>query len=151
MSANTKIFEVHEDVKRELEAIPGVRSVGIGLKEVAGELTNQIAFKVYVDEKKPLSVLDPAHVIPDEIKGFKTDVVRIAQKTLLTGAGPRPLVGGIAVSSLLPSGLQEHGTLGCIAKLNNSTDKVLLSNEHVFSHLVASAQAPNTVFQPSHS
>ena len=149
MSANTRIFEVHEEVKKELETIPGVRSVGIGLKEVEGQLTDQIAFKVYVDEKKPLSALEPEHIIPREVRGFKTDVIKIAEKRLITGAGPRPLVGGIAVSSLLPSGVQEHGTLGCIAKVNGSPNKALLSNEHVFRHGVATAQ--NTIFQPKHS
>lgn len=151
MSADTRILEVHEEVKKELSANPDVRSVGIGLKEVNGELTNEIAFKVYVDQKKPLSELTPEQVIPTEIRGFKTDVVRLAQKTLLTGAGPRPLVGGIAVSSLLSSGVQEHGTLGCIARSRSTPPKkVMLSNEHVFRH-GSSLGGSNTVFQPKHS
>lgn len=154
MSADPRILEVHEDVKRELSANPDVRSVGIGLKEVNGELTNEIAFKVYVDRKKPLSELTPERIIPGEIRGFKTDVVRIAPKTPLTGAGPRPLVGGIACSSLILTSQniqQEHGTLGCIARLKSSTKKVLVSNEHVFLHTQAQPGSGNEVFQPQHS
>jgi len=152
MSTEKTILAVHEEVKKELASNPDVRSVGIGLKEVNGELTNEIVFKVYVDQKKPLSELTPEQIIPKEIRGFKTDVVRLAQKTPLTGAGPRPLVGGLAVSSLVQAtGVQEHGTLGCIAKLKGTPTKVLLSNEHVFVHAQAGAGQPNIIYQPQHS
>jgi hypothetical protein len=152
MSTEKTILAVHEEVKKELASNPDVRSVGIGLKEVNGELTNEIAFKVYVNQKKPLSELTPERIIPKEIRGFKTDVVRLAQKTPLTGAGPRPLVGGVAVSSVVQAtGLQGHGTLGCIARLKGTPTKVLLCNEHVFTHSQAGVGQPNKIFQPQHS
>ena len=43
---------------REWLQIPGVHGVGIGYKEVQGELTEQVALVVRVDKKNPREVID---------------------------------------------------------------------------------------------
>jgi hypothetical protein len=53
-----------------------VIGVGVGPRRVDHELRpNEIALLVYVQQKLPLSALDPAKVIPKEFMGLRTDVI----------------------------------------------------------------------------
>lgn len=154
MSANyKKIFLAHDAVKKELLKIPEVVTVGIGLKEVHGQLTNQMAFRVYVKKKKALSEIPADHIIPKKIQGITTDVMTIFETEPLSTGATRPLVGGIHISSMFnESGLlmPSDGTLGCIAKLQGTNDQVMLSNEHVFTH-TKTHFTPIKVYQPKYS
>jgi hypothetical protein len=109
-------------------AIPGVHAVGIGRKIVGGESTAEAAIMVFVEHKRPVGALDPAHVIPAEIDGVKTDVYeseipRHHEDT----SSPRPLVGGLQIipgdynEDLFDNdyqGLGGKGTLGCFIKVD---------------------------------
>jgi hypothetical protein len=81
-----------------LFAIPGVHAVGIGRKIVRDEITREPAIMVFVEHKTPFADLDPAHVIPAEIEGVKTDVYESeipCYQTALDDDKERPLKGGI--------------------------------------------------------
>ena len=56
--------------------IPGVHGVGIGYKHIAGKYTNELAIKVYVREKIAVAEIPSTELIPPEIEGVKTDVVK---------------------------------------------------------------------------
>jgi len=60
--------------EEQLRALPGVTHVSVGLKETGGRVTDQLAIRVYVDEKKPPGDLAPAERIPPEVDGVPTDV-----------------------------------------------------------------------------
>lgn len=110
-----------------LLAVPGVVGVGYGLKETAGRLTRQPAWRVYVREKRPLRQLGDAERVPAHIGGLSTDVIAHAPASPAAGTlAARPRAGAkIANSRGVP------GTLGCIANSLHDRRPVLLSNWHV--------------------
>jgi hypothetical protein len=136
-----EILELRERVRARLLAIPGVLGVGYGLKEVGDELTERRALRVYVDEKRPLSDLAPDEVIPDEIEGVPTDVVRIPRVVdhgTEDKARHSPLLGGITITNNKPDSASQIslGTLGCFATIDGAggpDNVVLLSNNHVLA------------------
>jgi hypothetical protein len=76
------VKRAHED---ELMALPNVVAVGVGLRSVGGQATDQIAIVVSVVQKLPPDDLDPADRIPAEIDGVPVDV---QQTGLLTAGAP---------------------------------------------------------------
>jgi len=136
----------YEQAKEILLKYPGVKTVGIGLKEVDGSLLPQVAFKVYVSEKRSTQLLTEEELIPASLFGFPTDVLNISEKTLACGR-TRPLVGGISVSTWDVPFVSPPGSIGCVVEKNGSTNKYILSNEHVLG--VNSTAGGSRVFQPS--
>lgn len=123
-----ELLELRDRVQSRLMAIPGVRSVGVGLKEVGGKTTDEIVFRVYVTEKKPPSQVPPGERIPAQIDGFDTDVIvwELDKQAAVDSDRYRPLRGGIQITN--GSG---YGTLGCFARRNSDSVWVALSNHHV--------------------
>jgi hypothetical protein len=145
-------LEVYEDVEAELMGIPGVVEVGLGVKEAAGGLTDDLAFRVYVEEKLPDTDVPPERKIPPTIRGFKTDVIKVRHTAKIIGFDDEndeknysTKVGGISIS--VDGGAP--GTLGCFARLtydSSVSNVVLLTCEHVIG------SAPDQgVGQPSYS
>ena len=62
------IQNVRNKYEAELLNLANVVGVGIGLKETNGQFTDQLAVIVNVSQKKPLSQLAPADVVPTEIE-----------------------------------------------------------------------------------
>ena len=145
--------EAYERVRDELMELPGVVDVGVGLKEVAGDLTPLLAFRVYVEEKLPEDELAREAVVPDEVDGFRTDVIRRYDRVPLTGFGDEDdwrnydrKVGGIRIGNDKDGG--GTGTLGCFARRNSDNAIVMLSNHHVLFSGGAAVGAK--VGQPDH-
>ena len=119
--------EAEQELKQQY---PGVVGVAMGFKVRGGELTDEIVLRVYVEEKKPSSVLRPEELIPPTYKGVLTDVLEVPRAPELVDATPcadrvshSPLVGGITLSTLKrhgPAGI-ELGTLGFFVTLNGET------------------------------
>ena len=106
-----------------LKKIPGVIDVGLGCKETNGVFTREISYVVIVREKIKEEELLPEHIIPKEMNGIKTDVVKIP--TLVNQI--RPIRGGVKLDSDECKGT---GTLGCIAT-HPTFGRVCLTNHHV--------------------
>ena len=123
-----------------LLAIPGVHAVGIGPKMVGGAPTSELAIVVFVLRKKPVAELAADHVIPDEIDGFKTDVVQRRMPTLMADdvdkvddtSSYRPLTGGVQVQVGLN---RSYGTVGFYGVLQESpnAEVVGVTNWHVIA------------------
>lgn len=136
-----RLLALLPEVREEMQKIPGVAGVSVGLREVGGVLTEEIVFQVLVNEKKGPHELQPADLIPKEIRGVKTDVQKI-----LRHAVPRlkvevrgddlphhtdedPMTAGIMVGFD-----NTQGTLGCFAHLKDDMSQlVMLSNHHVLA------------------
>ncbi|HUH06225.1 MAG TPA: hypothetical protein VML96_00325, partial [Egibacteraceae bacterium] len=153
MQLERQAREVFDEVDRELRQIPGVVEVGIGLKRRGGELTDVVAFRVYVEEKLPISELPPEQVIPAEIRGFPTDVIKRYDRLPATGFDDEDdwknyptKVGGIRIGSRDSGGT---GTLGCFARRNSDSKTVFLSNHHVL--MAGSAVVGSEVGQPKYT
>lgn len=123
-----------EKVRKQLAKIPGVVSVGIGFKEVAGKSTDTVSFRVYVLEKKKPDELQPEHIIPTQIMGMVTDVTVVpVRKRLADTKKYRPIKGGTKIrnGACRSACYGVAGTLGCLAVLDADGSVVLLSNQHV--------------------
>ena len=129
-----RLLAVYDTVRAELESIPGVREVGVGLRHRAGQLVEEAVFIVAVDEKRPESEVPPSERVPRTVQGFGTDVVVHREPILLIGFNDeddaknyKTKVGGISIG---PEGSYGTGTLGCFCKQSDEST-VLLSCHHV--------------------
>jgi hypothetical protein len=126
----------------------------VGLKERAGQVTSQLAIRVYVRRKRQLDQVSLAERIPSEIDGIPTDVNTVGAYGFTSdNTRYRPIFGGIPISNRIIdsnealTGTQvQVGTLGCIATLNSDRSPVLLSNWHVL--MANSAHIDDSVYQP---
>ncbi|MGJ3246518.1 MAG: hypothetical protein ACFE0I_10630 [Elainellaceae cyanobacterium] len=126
-----------------LRRFPGVIGVGVGYKESNDQLTSQLAWRVYVRDKKKGDRLPASHIIPDQVEGIPTDVIDKASSQLTFGEDyQETLKPGIQIAS----DFGEEGTLGCFARLKTDHSIVLLSNSHI---LYGFSNAELDVGQPS--
>jgi hypothetical protein len=77
-----RIRSVKKEVEHKLLRLPHVTGVDIGPKVVAGEKTDVIAIRVYVDQK--LKEITPEQAVPQQIRGVPTDVIE--RRVVLHGA-----------------------------------------------------------------
>ncbi|MBI1279614.1 MAG: hypothetical protein GC179_15915 [Anaerolineaceae bacterium] len=117
-----------DQVTTELKKYPGVTSVEVGIKESGRQLTKELAFRVYVEQKIPQDQLSPDEKIPDEIFGVKTDIIQQSIPTATSNSEKfRPIKGGVQIRNDKEAG----GTLGCIVQRNSDNTYVALGNYHV--------------------
>ncbi len=136
-------------VSARLRAQPNVTGVGVGYKVIRGELTDQPAIQVLVEEKLPRRELRRRGLtpIPSKINGVPTDVIQAGPFTSTESpSGSRgdrqdPLRGGLSVGY---AGAPFHyGTLGAVV-FDSTNRPMVLSNEHVLDGDIG-----DTVHQPS--
>jgi len=131
-----KLEEKLDKVREKLLKIPNVVAVAIGVKETKYKMTQELCYRVYVTQKKPLKDLKESEKIPEEIEGVKTDVLNpikisdeldVCGDERLTLSKKRPLQAGIAISTNSTSA----GTLGWFGKLDADDTWIVLTNKHV--------------------
>lgn len=141
-------------VREQLGRIPGVVGVGVGFRVTAGQVTDDITFRIYVRRKRPLAEVPPEERIPSVIGGVPTDVtipfggseIQIRNVAPSLDRKVSTLVGGVAISYDDSPG---QGTLGCFAKpKSNSAVTVLLTNQHVVYQSVTGTGPGELVGQP---
>jgi hypothetical protein len=155
-----QLHKLRVEMEREfMRRYPGVAGVALGFKVTGGKLTDQLAFRVYVHEKKPPSKLKPEEMIPDRYQDFPTDVVTVPKTVPDVDTTPcadraqhGTLVGGISISSLKPGtdGKIEIGTLGffvTIPGVDPPYNIGLVTNNHVFTD--NGGQEGDAVYQPA--
>lgn len=148
-----------ERARETLLQYAGVISVGWGYKERGGSGTQQLSLVALVREKKPLASLHPSAVIPKELFGIPTDVIRAPRLRELSACEILDkfeiLVGGLLISNLKTylatnslSG-QGVGTLGFFAtdnRVRGRDNVVLLTNHHVLTS--GGGVVNDLIFQP---
>ncbi|GAF97105.1 unnamed protein product, partial [marine sediment metagenome] len=87
-----RLKEIKKRHSQELFNLPNVNGVGIGFKEVNGEVTDQIAIRVYVVKKVAGGTLGKDGLVPSRVEGTITDVIEIGEPRLL--ANDRPILMG---------------------------------------------------------
>jgi hypothetical protein len=129
------LLEMHPLVKKQLCRIPGVITVGIGIREKGHTLLDELVYRVYVKEKRPRRDISRAERIPPYINGFKTDVIELPETragSLLLDQTLRPVEGGALITaseSANGSIYNQKGTMGCLVTFGGKT--VGLTNNHV--------------------
>jgi hypothetical protein len=73
-SAILRAMEVKARYEVSLLKKANVVGVGVGFRQVGGELTYEVALVVSVTRKLPATQLPPQDVIPDRIEGIPVDV-----------------------------------------------------------------------------
>jgi hypothetical protein len=119
----------------------GVTAVDLGFKWSNGEMTGQLAIRVHLTEKKPLSELSEEELFPSEIEGVTVDVIEaiygiqlvpegdLQVEAAVDGRGERfdPVPLGVSISN-------KHTTAGTLGAkvIDNATEaEMILSNWHV--------------------
>jgi hypothetical protein len=130
-------------------AYRGVHYVDIGYKYVGGKLTEQLAMRLHVQDKKHPTRLIPAQLLPKTVNGLPTDVIqsnRRLENTFKTSRDLRfnPLVGGVAIRNTRHKIL---GTLGAIVRELTTQTYMGLSNFHVL--VGDSGRVGDTITQPA--
>jgi hypothetical protein len=69
-----KLNQIIEDHTEDLMARANVVGVGVGLRQVDGQYTNEKVIVVMVSKKMPIAQLGKEDIIPDEIDGVHVDV-----------------------------------------------------------------------------
>ena len=69
-----EISSVQTKYQEELMAYPHVVGVGIGMRQIDGEYTDELSLVVMVDEKIPIAQLAEENILPDELDGIDVDV-----------------------------------------------------------------------------
>ena len=151
MKSRQKVIQQQEqllrllpEVRWRLRHIPGISSIGVGAKEVAGEITYDMAYRIYVERKLPNDDLPAAWRIPERIRGINTDVLPRSSTEVLADDGKyRPLKGGSQCKNQYVEGDNDllAGTIGCLVRLDSPVQEVCaLSCEHVMVAGQASMQ-----------
>ncbi|MFK8102461.1 MAG: hypothetical protein AB8G15_08050 [Saprospiraceae bacterium] len=168
MAVDDQIYEIYQVGRAQLIKNDNVIDVGFGAKEVAGELTTEWAFRVYVHEKKSLEELSPEERIPEILLGYKTDILLLGDPVRACEdmkAYTDYVRGGIAISNLIDYRKKLNqsrnnpgvpfnfdlklGTLGCLATIDGDTSKnniAALTNYHVIAP--DNAKAGSSIFNP---
>ena len=73
----SRIQAVKLKYERSLLRKKNVVGVGVGLRQKAGELTEEVVLTVMVREKQPQSTLRPRDQIPSELDGVPVDVQEV--------------------------------------------------------------------------
>jgi hypothetical protein len=122
----------------------GKYTVGVGLKQIGTEYTDQIAICVQVQHKKPVDDVARDELVPPEFGSYVTDVVELRPVLADDNAPYDPLRGGIQISRNSDDGViaPPSGTLGAIVNNRGTGKAQALTNAHVVK------QSGRTVFQP---
>jgi len=123
------IKDSNEDSLFDLDNVNGV---GIGYKDIKGEIQDELCIKVFVQQKLKEKDLGKSQVIPKEIDGIKTDVfdVGIIEAQAYT-ARLRPAKPGFSIGHFNITA----GTFGGMVRDNCYPGKYyILSNNHVLAN-----------------
>lgn len=140
------IFQAYKKARQQLSSNPDVVAIGVGLKEVAHDLSSEQCIRVYVAQKKKEKEVSTQYLVPKKILGFPTDVHTVPQ---FTSSSSTSVHGGVAAESFENGISPPGGTIACPARIHGSNTNVILCNEHVFEH--NRGFVAKTIFQPSRS
>ncbi|MHA6644087.1 trypsin-like serine protease [Mesorhizobium sp. A623] len=127
---------------------PAVQAIGLGSKIKDGVDLGRPAFRVYVDEKRPLSdIANPVpRALPTSVAEVETDVLPVG--AIRPQAFPdrlRPIRPGCSIGHVAVTG----GTLGCIVrKRAGGRERYILSNAHVLAAW-RNATVGDAIIQPA--
>lgn len=153
-----ELLKLRPEVEQFMKQYPGVVGVGLGFKMRGGKMTEEIAFRVYVKTKKPLSQLKTEEVIPSSHENVSTDVLTVPRNRSAADTTPcadrtqhSTLVGGVSISNLKQAadGTLGLGTIGFFATFAGTDPPyniALVTNQHVFGE--AGGAVGDTVYQP---
>jgi hypothetical protein len=118
-----------------------VVGVGVGRKIKRGKLTRTRCVRIYVERKIPRHLIQPDHLIPENVKGVDTDVIEAGRFRAYLPRPPatqrrlRPARPGCSIGFQFPeaqAGELMAGTLGAVVTCDGVS--YILSNNHVLAN-----------------
>lgn len=151
-----ELYQLYREARAELGRYAGVVGVGLGCKERKGTVTEEVSFRVYVRQKKPVCQLPHSDLVPAFYEGVATDIVSASSGTQTSSVCEdnskyAALVGGITITngrrdSENRMGLGTLGFLATIDGVDGPDNIALVSNRHVLG--ANNAIVGGTVYQP---
>lgn len=139
LSNHDEFQAAYQRARAFFKQFPGVVDVAFGQKQTGGSYKDDISIVVFVTEKKAEKDVPADQRIPASFEGYPTDVRVITSTkphTCDDSSTYSTIKGGIQIAN--PFSTTTHaissGTLGCIVRKRNDTDREnvrLLSNKHV--------------------
>lgn len=132
MTEFSSLAQAKEDHKEEILARPNVIGIGVGYRETAGTLTDDVSVVVLVQQKVAPVALSAEALVPREVAGLRTDVREVGEIRAQQARTDRwrPAPGGVSIGHYRISA----GTLGCIVRDRATGDRLILSNNHVLAN-----------------
>jgi len=125
----TRAKEAHQG---SLLARPNVVGVGVGLRQRAGRILDEVCVVALVRRKRAAGSLAAEAMIPQEVGGIPTDVLEVGDLRAQAARTDRwrPAPGGVSLGHYRVTA----GTLGCIVRDRASRVRLILSNNHVLAN-----------------
>ncbi len=145
MSEQVDVTRVKETHKEAIMAKPNVVGVGTGYKVSKGQRTGELCVVVLVRRKIPEAGLHPQALVPQGIDGVATDVVQVGDLWAFQSRTDRqrPAPGGVSIGHYQVTA----GTFGTVVRDRASSDRLILSNNHVLANSNA-ASPGDPILQP---
>lgn len=143
MDVPTEVLDALMDVELSLLTLSGVNGVGVGLREVEGEVLDELAIRILVEDASFVPV-----GLPQDIAGVEVCIIERHYEPVASPDLKRykELRGGIHVNN---PAVSDDGTLGAIVQDTSaiaSGQRLGLSCFHVVGD--RGSPFPNTVWQP---
>ncbi|MHB1126066.1 MAG: chymotrypsin family serine protease [Bacillota bacterium] len=134
-----QLKEVLYKNEKDLLKLDHVRGVGIGYKEIQGQVSSTIGLKICVSQKRPKAEIRPGHLVPDKLEDVPTDVIAIGDVAAYgSGEGlterskkQRPAIPGTSIGHYAVS----FGTFGAVVKDRRTSQLLILSNNHILANV----------------
>jgi hypothetical protein len=145
MAEQQQISELRPTIEKKFLKKANVVGMGIGFKETAGKRTETLALVVLVREKLPMESLASQDLVPKEVDGIATDVIRVGKVVAFQNPKERmrPVHAGASIGHYAITA----GTLGAVVRDVTNNSMLLLSNNHVMANS-NNAETGDTILQP---
>lgn len=136
---------VRQKTQKKLFKKANVVGIGVGFKEIESKKSDELALKVLVREKKPLSALSKKDIIPKDFDGIKTDVNSVGHVVAFKTPQDRwrPAPPGVSIGHYAITA----GTFGAVVRDAATNEQLILSNNHVLANS-NNAKEGDTILQP---
>ena len=142
-----KLFKEAQKIAKQFIGYEGVTDIEFGLKHQSGKLTDEIALRFKVKEKKAENKLKKSEILPKKVEKFTTDVLSsLTVPHQLRNVNPRsivrPLIGGIQIQSGIYRNTANYwATMGCFYAIES----------HIYGftnyHVLYGGASPETVLK----
>lgn len=140
-----QLSELRKASQKDILAKRNVIGVGVGLKETGGKKTSDLSISVLVRDKVAVQELDPKDLVPDNIDGIPTDVLRVGKVVAYQSHQGRfrPTPAGVSIGHFAITA----GTYGAPVRDAATGELLMLSNNHVLANS-NDAQIGDAIIQP---
>jgi hypothetical protein len=131
MTERAQAKQVIDRNRDALLSTPNVVGVGVGYKVRKNIQTDELCVMAMVQNKIPRIALHESDIVPKTVDGITTDVMEVGKLRALQERTEqwRPAPGGVSLGHYRIT----TGTLGCVVQDRQTSERLILSNNHVLA------------------